>query len=34
MRIPLEADVAVHALEVDEEADAALAGEDWDYSTV
>ena len=34
MRIPLEADVAVHALEVDEEADAALAGDDRDHPTV
>ena len=34
MRIPLEADVAVHALEVDEEADAALAGDNRDHPTV
>ena len=34
MRIPLEADVAVHALEVDEEADATLAGDDRDHPTV
>ena len=34
MRIPLEADVAVHAREVDEEADAALAGDDRDHPTV
>ena len=34
MRIQLEADVAVHALEVDEEADAALAGDDRDHPTV
>jgi diguanylate cyclase (GGDEF)-like protein len=34
MRIQLEADVAVHALEVDEEADAALTVDDWDHPTV
>ena len=34
VQIALEADVAVHALEVDEEADAALAGDDRDHPTV
>jgi diguanylate cyclase (GGDEF)-like protein len=34
MSIQLEADVVVHALEVDEEADAALTGKDWNHLAV